>query len=170
MSVEIKKSNLVRIIDFQPDLQAGVEELVLNIQRNEFGLDVPRENQLDLMDIPGVFQRGKGKFWVAIDQDAVVGTVGIVDIGNGQAALKKMFVHKNYRGKEKGVAKALMDEAKSHCSRNAITSIYLGTVGSFHAAHRFYEKNDFVEIPKDTLPKAFEVVSVDTKFYRCSLK
>jgi len=56
----------------------------------------------------------------------------------------------------------LIDGAREH----AIQEIYLGTTEKFLAAHRFYEKNQFVKIPKGNLPDAFPIMKVDTRFYK----
>lgn len=165
----MKTRELIKIADFEPRYQQAVEDVVLPIQMIEFGLPYPREQQPDLMDIPGTFQKGNGGFWVAIHEGVVIGTIGIVDIGNGQAALKKMFVHKDFRGKEHGVAAALLENAMEHCREKDIKTVFLGTVGHYYAAHRFYEKNEFVEVDKATLPPAFPLVRVDTKFYKRDL-
>ncbi|WP_408034015.1 GNAT family N-acetyltransferase [Teredinibacter purpureus] len=42
----------------------------------------------------------------------------------------------------------------------SIKEIYLGTVDTFFAAHRFYEKNDFELCEKTHLPKTFPLVNV----------
>jgi hypothetical protein len=47
----------------------------------------------------------------------------------------------------------------------AVFAIYLGTTAEFIAAHKFYEKNGFTEVPKANLPETFPVMAVDTKFY-----
>ena len=52
----------------------------------------------------GFFRRGAGDLWVAVAGDKVVGTIGLVDIGNGQGAIRKMFVDCAYRGREAAVA------------------------------------------------------------------
>lgn len=157
--------NSVVIKPFSPDLQNAVERLVLPIQQIEFGVKITREEQPDLMDITGTFQRGNGNFWVAMDGDNVVGTIGVVDIGNRQVALKKLFVSNSHRGKEKGIAQALMNTAVEWCQAKAIKQIYLGTTARMFAAHRFYEKNGFTERASEDLPPNFPIVSVDTKFY-----
>lgn len=157
--------NSVVIKPFNPDHQNAVERLVLPIQQIEFGVKITREEQPDLMDITGTFQRGNGNFWVAIDGDNVVGTVGVVDIGNHQIALKKLFVSSSHRGKEKGIAQTLMSTAVEWCQAKSIKQIYLGTTARMFAAHRFYEKNGFKEVRIEELPPNFPIVSVDTKFY-----
>ena len=54
---------------------------------------------------------------------------------------------------------------EGHEDFKGIREIYLGTTPKFLAAHRFYEKNGFAEIGKESLPEAFPIMSVDTKFY-----
>lgn len=165
----------VEILPFESKHQAAVEQLVLPIQQGEFGVQITRDEQPDLVDIAGTFQTGIGNFWVALnggttgDTDRVVGTIGVVDIGNEQVALKKMFVHKDFRGKQHGVAARLMEVAKRWCEQHGVQTILLGTTGGMHAAHRFYEKNGFVEVAPQDLPPNFPLVHVDSKFYRCDL-
>jgi hypothetical protein len=43
--------------------------------------------------------------------------------------------------------------------------VFLGTTPFFRAAHRFYEKHGFSQIPKQRLPSSFPIMEVDTKFY-----
>ena len=50
-----------------------------------------------------------------------------------------------------------------------ISELLLGTTEKFIGAQRFYEKNGFIETPKEHLPKEFPVMDVDVKFYRLSL-
>ena len=76
-----------------------------------------------------------------------------------------MFVAKNYRGKPLNIAQNLVNAAKSWCLLHNITDIFLGTVSSYHAAHRFYEKNGFNRIESKSLPTMFPIMEVDTYFY-----
>ena len=57
---------MIVISPFHPEHQQGVQDVVLTIQRHEFGIPITLEEQPDLMDIPGFCQRGKGNFWVAL--------------------------------------------------------------------------------------------------------
>lgn len=141
-------------------------QLILNIQTKEFGVAISIGDQPDLEDIQKFYQKGSGNFWVALEKDCLIGTIGLIDIGNERVALRKMFVDENYRGKEKGVAKALLDKAIRWCDKKNIQEIYLGTTARYLAAHRFYEKNGFQEIQVSALPVAFPRMQVDTKFYR----
>jgi GNAT superfamily N-acetyltransferase len=155
----------VKIECFSPQYQKGVEELVLPIQNDEMGVIISKEEQPDLIGVEEFFQHDNGNFWVALDGDRVIGTIGLVDIGNREFALRKMFVDKQYRGKEKGVAHALLQRAFEWCRSHHAAAIYLGTTYKYLAAHRFYEKNGFVELQKEELPESFPICHVDRIFY-----
>lgn len=47
-----------------------------------------------------------------------------------------------------------------------IQQLEFGVPITLLAAHRFYEKNQFTEVPRAELPAAFPVMAVDSKFYR----
>lgn len=160
---------MVRIVPFLPEHAAGVVSVILPIQQTEFEIPITLDAQPDLSDIPGFYQRGDGNFWIAMDAGRVVGTVALLDIGNRQAALRKMFVASSHRGAEHGVARELLQALVAWCHARGVRVIYLGTTAKFLAAHRFYEKNGFREIARDALPESFPVMVVDTKFYELSL-
>ena len=156
---------MVEVVPFAPEHAGGVVAVILPIQQREFEIPITLDEQPDLRDIPAFYRRGSGNFWVAIDGGTVVGTVGLLDIGNGQAALRKMFVSATHRGPAHGVAKRLLDALLAWCRAHALREIHLGTTAKFLAAHRFYEKNGFREIARAELPERFPVMVVDTKFY-----
>lgn len=160
----------MRIIPFEPRFEDAVLELVVGIQRGEFDIDITAEQQPDLRRIPTTYQTGAGNFWVALDGDRVVGTASLLDIGNAQVALRKMFVHSEHRGVSMGTAQALLETLLAWARERRVGEIFLGTTPSFRAAHRFYEKNGFCELPKSQLPPGFPVMEVDTKFYRLALQ
>jgi hypothetical protein len=63
----------VQIVPYEDRHLAGVRDLIVPIQRNEFGFSITYEDQKDLHDIPGFYRRGGGEFWVAVDGPEVVG-------------------------------------------------------------------------------------------------
>ena len=178
--------------------QDGVVALISGIQRGEFSLPITPADQPDLMDITGFYRRGAGEFWVAeaarpapgeglgcdagcdADGDAscdvggVIGCIALLDIGGGQGALRKMFVHKHWRGAPRGgqgasVAAAQLRTLLEHASARGLGEIFLGTTTRFLAAHRFYEKHGFTRVEKAGLPQSFPVMAVDSVFYRLGL-
>ncbi|ARQ57166.1 N-acetyltransferase [Rhizobium sophoriradicis] len=159
-------------IEIRPFAEGDADDVlsvILPIQREEFGIDITADAQPDLRVIPDFYQSGKGQFWVAVKDGAIVGTLGLKDIGNNQAALRKMFVAAEVRGREHGVAALLLERMFTHARDAGLSDIFLGTTDKFVAAHRFYEKNGFTEIAKSALPRAFPLMAVDNKFYRYKL-
>ncbi|WP_446893642.1 hypothetical protein, partial [Acinetobacter sp. NS4_7] len=61
-----------QISEFSSAYQTAVEEMILPIQQLEFGVKITRDEQSDLIDIAGVFQKGSGNFWVALNNGKVV--------------------------------------------------------------------------------------------------
>lgn len=144
-------------------------DLILGIQIEEFGIPISLADQPDLENIENFYQQGNGNFWIALSGDEVVGTIALIDIGNAQVALRKMFVAESFRGSDLGIAKALLDTATAWCIQKQVQAIFLGTTSAYLAAHRFYEKHSFTLIDKTQLPKQFPLMSVDSKFYRRTL-
>ncbi|SDF20763.1 GNAT family N-acetyltransferase [Sporomusa acidovorans] len=159
----------VRIEKFSKEYQDEVIDLILDIQQKEFSIPIRKEDQPDLSDIPNFYQTQGGNFWIAVDDQQVVGTIALIDIGNHQGALRKMFVKTEYRGKTFNTAKLLLSALLSWASDHHMQEIFLGTTEKFLAAHRFYEKNKFAQIPKEHLPRAFPLMKVDTRFYKLML-
>ncbi|WP_046214085.1 GNAT family N-acetyltransferase [Paenibacillus wulumuqiensis] len=153
------------IAPYQDTYGEQIVELIVDIQRNEYHIPITRADQPDLANIAEFYQQGNGNFWIALHGDTVVGTIALLDIGNGQTALRKMFVAPDYRGRTYRTAQLLLEQASQWAQEYEIRQIYLGTTEQFKAAHRFYEKNKFVETAIDLLPERFPVMKVDTRFY-----
>jgi GNAT superfamily N-acetyltransferase len=154
---------------YEKKYEQAVIDLILPIQQTEFGIPVTIEQQPDLRTIPLFYQAGQGNFWIALYEGKVIGTIALLDIGHGRGALRKMFVDAAWRGKEHGVAQALLNTLVAWAVEHCITEILLGTTEKFIAAHKFYEKNRCNEVPKASLPPEFPVMAVDVKFYRLGL-
>ncbi len=99
----------------------------------------------------------------------IIGSISLLDIGNNQAALRKMFVHQDFRGSSHGTVGLLLKSLLKWAHLKNISDIFLGTTAKFLAAHRFYEKNGFTEIEKQSLPASFPIMTVDTRFYRYTI-
>ena len=156
----------IEVTPYLSNYQEAVIRLILSIQQDEFGIPISLDDQPDLTKIPEFYQQGSGNFWVALHAGKVVGTVALIDIGNRQGALRKMFVDSAFRGPDYLTAKALLQGLLQWAAEHKLEEIYLGTTEKFLAAHRFYEKNRFNKIDKKELPSNFPVMKVDTRFYK----
>ena len=164
------KSSIIIIIPFQKKYQQQVIDLIVGIQHGEFGVDITAEDQPDLKIIEKFYQKDKGNFWIALNGEEVVGTISLVDIGNYQVGLRKMFVKNGFRGKPGFIGQRLMDTAYDWCEEKGLKQIFLGTVPHYYSAHRFYEKNGFSRLEKNELPKAFHLMDADKWFYYKNLE
>lgn len=158
-------SHMIAILEYNDKYKDSIIDLILGIQQKEFNIPITLADQPDLLTIPSFYCQNNGNFWVALHNQKVIGTIALIDIGDHMGAIRKMFVHQDYRGKELGIASLLLNALLTHAQKYKMTSIYLGTLPRLQAAMRFYEKNGFVRLPKSTLPLQFPAMTLDTVFY-----
>lgn len=140
--------------------------LITGIQQREFGLAITADDQPDLLDVKTFYRAGGGEFWVARHAGSVVGTIAAINIGDGLIALRKLFVGSQHRGRTPGLAVRLMEVLLAWAKQRSMRDIYLGTTSVMQAAHRFYERQGFIQIERTELPASFPVMPVDSRFYR----
>jgi N-acetylglutamate synthase-like GNAT family acetyltransferase len=104
-------------------------------------------------------------YWVALNNNTVIGTVGVVVVKE-YAVFKSLFVAKEFRGEEKGVANKLMETATAKAKEEGCKEIYLGTMEQFRAAQRFYEKHGYEEVTVQELPDDYPHNVIDKVFFR----
>lgn len=140
-------------------------DLILTIQQKEFDIPITVDDQPDLKQIESFYHEAGGNFWGAFIEGELVGSIALVKFDERAGAIRKMFVKKEYRGKELNIAQILLDTLITFCHENKIEDLYLGTITVLKAAQRFYERNHFTKIKKETLPARFPLMSADDIFY-----
>lgn len=161
---------MIEIKPYQNQYQEGVIKLILDIQQLEFQVPITIEEQPDLKIIPEFYQINKGQFWVALDQDEVVGSIALIDCGKNIGCIRKMFVKKEYRGKTYSIAQNLLNRLIGWAVERGFENLYLGTIERLEAAVAFYKRNGFTLIPKENLPQEFPIMAVDTHFFEKNIK
>ena len=146
---------MVEIVSYSEALKDRIIDLILSIQRDEFGFDIRAEDQPDLLNIANFYQTGSGGFWVALSDGDVVGTIALRDIGNNQGALRKMFVKDTHRGEKTSVAFRLLERLVQSATTAHVKDLYLGTTERFGAAHRFYGRMGSAELRWNCYPRHF---------------
>jgi GNAT superfamily N-acetyltransferase len=157
----------IEITEFSKSCSDAAIDLVVGIQRDEFGFPVSADQQPDLLDVPGHYRSGSGNFWIALAGERLVGTIGLMDLGGGRGSLRKMFVLPELRGA--GVAPRLLECLLGWARTHGFKTLYLGTTCKYHAAHRFYEKNGFTRLPARDLPEGFPRFDIEDRFYSRAL-
>lgn len=146
-----------------------VIDLILNIQQKEFNIPITIEDQPDLTRIESFYKETGGNFWGAFVEGELVGSIALVKFDERAGAIRKMFVKKEFRGKELNIAQDLLEVLINFCHENGIDDIYLGTVDVLKAAMRFYERNHFRQVKKEQLPVLFPLMSADNVFYQINI-
>jgi putative acetyltransferase len=114
-------------------------------QGDDFALSLyPPESYYGL-DIVAL-ERPEVTFYVAREDGAALGTVAIVDRGDGTAEIKRMFVTDVARGL--GVGRALLAAVEAHAHAAGITLLQLETGLPQAAAISLYEKAGFRQVPR----------------------
>lgn len=88
--------------------------------------------------------KGRGRFWLALVENQVVGTVAIAEIDKTTARLRRMFVLPQLQ--REGVGQQLFETALRFVKEKEYSKIVLDTDKRMHQAQRFYEKNGFHKV------------------------
>lgn len=155
----------MRIIEYTEAYKQQVIDLILHIQNEEAGLNLSLDEQPDLTDVKGCYFDGGGTFLIAVEDGGLIGTIALMNKGDGNGVLKKFFVRKDFRGRGIGLAlyKRLYEYAVSRCYKY----ILLDTPSAAKVSHRFYEKAGFCRI--DSAPFEYDYPDRDSYLYLLKL-
>ncbi len=153
----------VDIIEYDDKYKNEIIDLILNIQNKEAKINLSIEEQPDLLDIHSAYEKNGGKFWIAIENQQVIGTIALMRSKNNCGILKKFFVKAAYRGQKVGLTlyQTLLEYAKS----KDLKYIILDTPSVAAVSHRFYEKSGFKRIKHDELPVFYEYPDRNSYLY-----
>jgi len=153
----------MKIETYQQKYQQQIIDLILHIQNEEAGIGLSIEEQPDLLDIPLHYEKNGGGFWIAVENDAVVGTIALMNCGNGNGVLKKFFVRSDWRSHKLGLA--LYDTLMEQARKDGYRQLVLDTPSVAKASHRFYERAGFQQITKKELPFPYSYPDRDSLLY-----
>lgn len=148
---------------YSPKYSHEIISLILKIQNDEAKINLTLEEQPDLKDIEKFYQAAGGEFWIALDKDKVIGTIGLMNKGNGYAVLKKFFVDTQYRRQKIGLM--LYKELLSFALKIGIKHIILDTPSVAKASHNFYECAGFRQIQPEQLPISYSYPDRNSLIY-----
>lgn len=150
------------IVGYEGGRDAEVATFILTIQREDVGLDVPIEEQPELLDITYAYRNGG--FWLAIAGSEIVGTVGIIRYGSS-GILKKMFVRQDHRGPS-GASHSLYDKALDWTFAHGLTAIFLDTPSVATRSHAFYQRKGFRPVDRSELPEDYDFPDRDSLIFK----
>lgn len=89
-----------------------------------------------------------GKIFYAVLNGSIVGTVALLNEGNGVFELGKMAVTEKHQ--DAGIGKKLLDHALRCAKKSGMKKVILYSHTSLKSAIHLYKKFGFVEVPLDT--------------------
>lgn len=100
----------------------------------------------ELASLPGKYApEQRGALLLAKRNDAAVGVVGLRDLGDSIAEMKRLYIEPAGRGHNFG--RALTDAVLAEARRFGYRAVRLDTFPSMVAANRIYDSLGFVDIP-----------------------
>ena len=119
----------------------------------------------ELAEFAGRLDRPANGLWLALQGDAIVGTVVIdgEDLGPGTAHLRWFIVEDGRRGA--GIGRALLTAAVAFCDRQGFAEIHLWTFKGLDAARRLYEAHGFA-LAAEAVGRQWGTEVVEQKFVR----
>jgi putative acetyltransferase len=121
-----------------------VTEMVFGVLK-EYNLKPdPAATDADIKDIEqSYFERG-GTFYVLEEKDgSIIGAYGLYPIDKATCELRKMYLHRSYRGR--GLGKLLLEEALSKARQLGFERITLETASVLKEAISLYKSYGFIE-------------------------
>ncbi|MDO5811843.1 MAG: GNAT family N-acetyltransferase [Bacillota bacterium] len=158
---------ILKVETYSGKFDDEIISLILSIQNDEAKIGLSLGEQPDLMDIHSCYQQPGGEFWIALSDDKVIGTIGLMLKENHCAVLKKFFVKKTFRSQKVGLS--LYNELLKYAISKDIHHIILDTPAVAHASHKFYEKAGFFKISSAELPVAYSYPDRDSILYLLNL-
>lgn len=81
----------MEIVPYDDKYKKQVIDLILNIQNNEAKIGLSLDEQPDLKNILVFYRKNGGEFWLALEGEKVIGTVGLM-IKEGFVGVLKNFL------------------------------------------------------------------------------
>ncbi len=158
----------MEIFPFEEKYKSEVIDLILSIQNGEANINLPIEEQPDLNCITKAYINKDGNFWLALENEQVIGSIGLMKVDKDWSVLKKFFVRQDYRSKKVGLAlyERLLDFARSKGYRHVI----LDTPSVAVKSHSFYERAGFKKIQKSDLPITYIYPDRDSILYKLDIR
>jgi len=155
----------MEIVAYTDKYKEQTIELIFDILENEFSRH-SKSGRPDLYNISEEYQKNNGNFWIAIDNENVVGTIALRDCGNDVGFLERMYVKRELR--RTGLGSKLSSGLINFAKNKSYKEIFLSTWEETVSANNFYIKNGFGRI--ESLPANIKNrSSCDKIFYKLEL-
>lgn len=160
---------MIEITRYDDKFKDDVIELILSCQNDGTRPIVGVKEQPDLCSIEESYFGSGGYFWIAVEDEKLAGTIGLMNYGDGVGALKKFFVREEFRGEPVHLGRRLYAELLEFAQNNSFKTIVLDTPKNTESAHKFYEAAGFKCISRDDMPDEYACPYADCDFFMLRL-
>lgn len=160
---------MITIDQFDEIYTQDVIDIVLHFQNDGTRPKISVDDQPDLLNIKTNYINSGGNFWIAKEDNKLIGTVGLLPHSKEIAILKKFFVYENYQGKPHHIGRKLYENLLNFAIEKNYKIIILDTPRNTLRAHRFYAKAGFKMIKQSDLPIQYSHPYTDCDYFMLEL-
>lgn len=131
---------------FSADLQADLEAFYADSYARMGWAFRPEDKHADIRAIDREYVARNGGFWLAVEDDLLIGSVALRELSNGIAELKRLQVHHAYQGR--GIGLALMRHVLGEARRRGFRAVRLDTTSQSTTALAMFRRFGFAEIDR----------------------
>jgi DNA-binding MarR family transcriptional regulator/GNAT superfamily N-acetyltransferase len=162
---ETATPEVVRVVDYRPDLKKCFYELAAPWLKNVLKGTLEKEDEFTLLHPDKAYLAEGGFVFFAIVKNEVLGCVALKRLSDFKFEFCKLYVDP---GKRKlGIATKLIERCITRCMENNATELWLQTTNDMQDAHRLYYKLGFADAKA---PKEMNVLKRTQKIMRLELQ
>ena len=145
----------MEIRDFSPDDATAVRELFIRVNRllapadmkEAFEIYIARSLTEEIDRVPHYYSERKGGFWVAVDDQKIVGMFGLEPSREGAMELRRMYVDPDFR--RRGIARRMLNFAEQECRRRNRPRMDLSTSELQREAVALYQNAGYERVREE---------------------
>jgi GNAT superfamily N-acetyltransferase len=145
----------MNIRQFQLDDAAAVRALFIRVNRllapadmkGAFETYIDRSLTEEIDRISNYYSERHGGFWVAVENEKIVGMFGLEPSGDSAMELRRMYVDPDVR--RRGIARQMLDFAEQECRRRNRPRLDLSTSELQSEALAFYENAGYARMREE---------------------
>ncbi len=134
-----------RAFNIRHDLRPGDLGTIVHLHgvlyAREYGLDTTFEPYV-AKPLADFVLSGEGRLWIAEQADRVIGSIAVVDAGDGKGQLRWFLLAPEARGA--GLGRRMLEGAIAYCRARGMDRIFLWSFAQLDAAIGLYERAGFV--------------------------